>query len=133
MSRGGTVVATVVEPSEVRVDAVVVVVAFVSGGSSGATTRWPIATSTPDGPVSVAFVGTAIITASAEMATTQAGPSDIRGTSCRVRMGTSSMAAERVAIPIVMATRTAKSGTPPTPMRSSVIQRNSGQWYRYAP
>ena len=67
------------------------------------------------------------------MATRQAGPSDIRGTSCRLRIGTSSTAAERVATPIVIATRTAKRGTPPTPMRSSVIQRNSGQWYRYAP
>ena len=90
-----------VEPSEVG-GVLVVVVASVSGGSSGAITRWPIATSTPDGPVSVACVGTAIISASAQMATTQAGPSDSRGTSCRVRIGTSSIAAERVATPIVI-------------------------------
>ena len=98
-----------VEPSEVG-GVLVVVVASVSGGSSGATTRWPIATSTPDGPVSVACVGTAIINTRAPMATRQAGPSDIRGTSCRLRMGTSSTAAERVATPIVMATRTDEEG-----------------------
>ena len=58
----------------------------------------------------------------------QAGASPKRGASRRERIGTSSMAAERVATPMVTSTRMMKSGIPVRPMRSPVIQRKIGQW-----